>query len=117
MSQALEIGDIKIRRIVEQEGPFFPVHDFFRKFTREMMDANRDWLQPRFVDPNDMLNLCIQSYVVETPHHRIMIDTCVGNHKPRPARAFHGGPRSRPACASCRADPSTRRQGLSCRGR
>jgi glyoxylase-like metal-dependent hydrolase (beta-lactamase superfamily II) len=35
-----------------------------------------------------MLVLCIQSYLVQTPHHNILIDTCVGNHKPRPARAF-----------------------------
>jgi len=32
--------------------------------------------------------LCIQSYLVATPHHNILIDTCVGNHKPRPARPF-----------------------------
>ncbi len=88
MTSALEIGDIRIRRIVEQEGPFFPVHDFFPKLTPEMMAANRSWLQPRFVDENGMLVLCIQSYVVETPHHKILIDTCVGNHKPRPARPF-----------------------------
>jgi glyoxylase-like metal-dependent hydrolase (beta-lactamase superfamily II) len=88
MTTALEIGDIKIRRIVEQEGPFFPVREFFPKLTDEMLDANRHWLQPRFVDAQDMLILCIQSYVVETPHHKILVDTCVGNHKPRPARAF-----------------------------
>jgi len=32
--------------------------------------------------------LCIQSYIVRTPHHTIMIDSCVGNHKPRPTRSF-----------------------------
>ncbi|MGE0766280.1 MAG: MBL fold metallo-hydrolase [Hyphomicrobiaceae bacterium] len=88
MSSAIEIGDIKIRRIVEQEGPFFPVHDFFPNFTPEMMAENSHWLQPRFVDKNGMLILCIQSYVIETPHHKILVDTCVGNHKPRPHRAF-----------------------------
>jgi len=25
---------------------------------------------------------------VQTPHHNILIDTCVGNHKPRPVRPF-----------------------------
>src|SRR5207249_3944547 len=34
------------------------------------------------------LMLCIQNYIVQTPHHTIMIDSCVGNHKPRPARSF-----------------------------
>jgi glyoxylase-like metal-dependent hydrolase (beta-lactamase superfamily II) len=88
MTSALELGDIKIKRIVEQEGPFFPVHEFFPKLTPEMMDATRSWVQPRFVDGNGMLMLCIQSYLVETPHHKILVDTCVGNHKPRPARPF-----------------------------
>ena len=32
--------------------------------------------------------LCIQSYIVRTPHHTIMIDCCVGNHKSRPTRTF-----------------------------
>lgn len=88
MSLAADFGDIKIRRIVEQEGPFFPVHDFFPKFTKDMFEANKHWLQPRYVDANGQLVLCIQSYVVETRHHKILIDTCVGNHKPRPARPF-----------------------------
>ena len=85
---AIELGDVKVRRIVEQEGPFFPVHDFFPKFTKEMMAANSNWLQPRYIDKDGKLVLCIQSYVVETRHHRILIDTCVGNHKPRPHRPF-----------------------------
>lgn len=88
MSSAIELGDIRIQRIVEQEGPFFPVHEFFPNFTREMLAENSHWLQPRFVDKDGMLVLCIQSYVIETPHHKILVDTCVGNHKPRPHRAF-----------------------------
>jgi len=88
MSSAIELGDIKIRRIVEQEQPFFPVHDFFPKFTPEMLAENSHWLQPRFVDENGMLVLCIQSYLVETPHHKILVDSCVGNHKPRAHRPF-----------------------------
>jgi glyoxylase-like metal-dependent hydrolase (beta-lactamase superfamily II) len=34
------------------------------------------------------LVLCIQSYLVQTKHHNILIDSCVGNHKPRPSRPF-----------------------------
>ena len=32
--------------------------------------------------------LCIQSYLLQTPHHNILTDSCVGNHKPRPTRPF-----------------------------
>ena len=38
------------------------------------------------LDDNDVLILCFQSYVVKTPHHTILIDSCIGNDKPRPGR-------------------------------
>ena len=86
---SLKIGDLTIHRIVEQEAPLFDVLKFFPTLTSELLDENRDWLQPRFLDPaTDRLVLCIQSYLVQTPHHNILIDSCVGNHKPRPARPF-----------------------------
>jgi glyoxylase-like metal-dependent hydrolase (beta-lactamase superfamily II) len=88
LPDAIEIGSVMIHRIVEQEGPFFDAMQFFPTMTKEFLDENRGWLQPRFLDADDKLILCIQSYVVETPHHTIMIDTCVGNHKPRPMRNF-----------------------------
>jgi glyoxylase-like metal-dependent hydrolase (beta-lactamase superfamily II) len=88
VSAPIRLGSITIHRIVEQEGPFFDALKFFPTLSKERLDENRAWLQPRFLDPTDKLVLCIQSYLVETPHHRILIDTCVGNHKPRPTRSF-----------------------------
>ena len=88
MSAPIEIGSATIHRIIEQEGPFFEAMQFFPTMTREILDENRGWLQPRFLDASDQLMLCIQSYIVQTPHHTIMIDSCVGNHKPRPTRSF-----------------------------
>jgi glyoxylase-like metal-dependent hydrolase (beta-lactamase superfamily II) len=38
------------------------------------------------LDDKDTLVLCFQSYVVKTPHHTILIDSCIGNDKPRPGR-------------------------------
>jgi glyoxylase-like metal-dependent hydrolase (beta-lactamase superfamily II) len=84
----IQIGSTTIHRIVEQEGPFFEAMKFFPDITKELLDQNRGWLQPRFLDARDQLMLCIQSYIVKTPHHTIMIDSCVGNHKPRPTRPF-----------------------------
>jgi glyoxylase-like metal-dependent hydrolase (beta-lactamase superfamily II) len=88
VSTAIEIGNVTIHRIVEQEGPFFEAMQFFPAMTKEILDENRGWLRPRFLDASDRLMLCIQSYIVRTPHHTIMIDSCVGNHKPRPTRPF-----------------------------
>src|SRR3982074_249645 len=38
------------------------------------------------LDDKDMFILFFQSYVVKTPHHNILIDSCIGNDKPRPLR-------------------------------
>ncbi|MBT3334254.1 MAG: MBL fold metallo-hydrolase [Rhodospirillaceae bacterium] len=85
------IGNIKVSRVVESEGPFAPIDVFFPDVEREVIEANRDWLMPRFIDPaTEMIILNIQSYVLRTAHHTILVDTCVGNHKERPGRAsFH----------------------------
>ena len=84
----IQIGDVTIQRIVEQEAPLFDALPFFPTLTPELLAENRGWLRPKFLDADDKLVLCIQSYVVQTPDHNILIDTCVGNHKPRPTRAF-----------------------------
>ena len=88
MTTQIKLGNLTIHRVVEQEGPFFEVLKFFPALTKELLEENRAWLQPRFLDPGDQLMLCIQSYLVQTPHHNILVDTCVGNHKPRPTRPF-----------------------------
>jgi glyoxylase-like metal-dependent hydrolase (beta-lactamase superfamily II) len=57
----------------------------------KVVAAARDWLEPRFADlDRGVFFLAFHTYVVRTPHHTVLIDTCVGNHKPR-ARvpAFH----------------------------
>ena len=88
MPDPIKVGNITIHRIVEQEGPFFEMLKFFPALTKEVLEENRSWLQPKYMSAKDELMLCIQSYLVQTPHHNILIDTCVGNHKPRPARPF-----------------------------
>src|SRR5215212_10380469 len=88
MPAAIEVGDVIIHQIVEQEGPFFDILAFFPTLTKELLEENRAWMQPKFMSPQDKVVLCVQSYLVQTPQHKILIDTCVGNHKPRPARPF-----------------------------
>src|SRR5947209_7793529 len=84
----INIGRTTVHRILEQEGAFFDALQFFPSLTQELLDENRGWLQPRFVDRAGKLMLCVQSYLLQTPHHNILIDTCVGNDKPRPSRKF-----------------------------
>jgi len=89
MTTRIEIGDVTIERIIEQEAPMFDVHAFFPALGKQRLEENRAWLEPRYLDPaTQRIVLCIQSYLIRTPHHNILIDTCVGNHKQRPGRAI-----------------------------
>jgi glyoxylase-like metal-dependent hydrolase (beta-lactamase superfamily II) len=88
MSKPLTLGDITIHPVVEQQGAFFDALSFFPKLSKELLEENRSWLKPEFVDAQDRLVLCIQSFVIKMPRQNILIDACVGNHKPRPTRPF-----------------------------
>ncbi len=81
------IGELTIDRVVELEGPLFSPETFLPDSTPEVIAANADWLIPRHIDPDSgELILTIQSYIIRTPRHTILVDTCVGNDKPRPGR-------------------------------
>jgi glyoxylase-like metal-dependent hydrolase (beta-lactamase superfamily II) len=87
MTTRIKLGNITIHRVVEQQAAvFFDAFEFFPTLTKEIWEENRGWLQPKYIDAAGKVVLCVQSYLVETPHHNILIDSCVGNHKPRPAR-------------------------------
>jgi len=89
MANGFQLGDLIIHRIIEEERPLFDPLAFFPTLTKEVLAENLDWLQPDSIDPaTGQLRLCIPSYVVQTPHHTILVDTCVGNHKERPTRPF-----------------------------
>lgn len=87
MATQIKLGDITIHRVVEQEAPIFVALEFFPTLTRELLDENLSWLAPTYIDPaTEKLILCVQSYLVKTGRHTILVDSCVGNHKPRPGR-------------------------------
>jgi glyoxylase-like metal-dependent hydrolase (beta-lactamase superfamily II) len=87
MSLNFNVGDLSIRRIIEQETTFLPAMDLLPGLTPEVLAENRPWMREAgAIDDSDTLILCFQSYVVRTPHHTILIDSCIGNDKPRPAR-------------------------------
>ena len=87
----MNIGQFEISRVIESEGPFLELQSFFPDAEMDVVEANRDWLMPRYVEPKTFkIMLTIQSYILRTPHHTILVDTCVGNHKDRPGRdMFH----------------------------
>jgi glyoxylase-like metal-dependent hydrolase (beta-lactamase superfamily II) len=79
------VGGVRITRVVEQVTPF-PV-DFFVEATPADVAAEK-WLVPDYVDADGHFLMSIHTYVVESVVEsgtlRIVVDTCVGNSKPRP---------------------------------
>jgi len=79
----LQIGKIHVARVVDLETPTSP-RFLFAQMTPETMQLHLDWAAPHFYDPQaDRLLMSIQTFVVKTRHHTILVDTCLGNDKPR----------------------------------
>jgi glyoxylase-like metal-dependent hydrolase (beta-lactamase superfamily II) len=82
-----KIGDFTLDRVIEMEQPLFDAQTFLPDSTPDVIQANRDWLYPNFIDPkSNNLIINVQSYILRTPRYTILVDACVGNDKPRPAR-------------------------------
>lgn len=85
---AHEIGGITWTRVVESEEPLLAPREIYPDSTPESIRSACGWMVPRFYDPaRDLLVIAIQSFLVRTRHHTILIDACAGNDKRR-ARPF-----------------------------
>jgi glyoxylase-like metal-dependent hydrolase (beta-lactamase superfamily II) len=82
----LRVGEVTIDRLVELEGPGYEPTFFFPDATMAGFEGEMGWLLPHFWDSaaNTFLR-SIQSYVVRTGHHTILVDSCVGQGKERPS--------------------------------
>ena len=82
------IGDVVVTRVVDMEVPGCPPEVVFSNLTPEQV---RDvaWLQPHYATPEGALNISVHAYVVESKGRKILVDTCVGNDKPRHTPFFN----------------------------
>jgi len=84
---ALTIGAATVTRIEETYEPNFAAATFFPAWQPEALERDRDWLVPDHYDAaSGFLKLSIHSWLIRLDGRNILIDTCVGNHKERPAR-------------------------------
>lgn len=85
------VGDVEIARVYELTFMGQTAADFFPRFDREAIRAHEHWLCPDHFDPESLrIPMDVQSFVLKTDTHTIMIDTCCGNDKPREgAPEFH----------------------------
>jgi glyoxylase-like metal-dependent hydrolase (beta-lactamase superfamily II) len=76
-----QVGAVKITRIVEMELAA-PGAVFLPQATPEALKAS-PWLYPNFVNEDHTLKLSIHALLVEAPGLRLVVDTCIGNDRPR----------------------------------
>jgi glyoxylase-like metal-dependent hydrolase (beta-lactamase superfamily II) len=80
-----KIGEVTITRVVEIETT--------SKATFVLKDGSPEnirtvpWLRPHFANPDGKVIMSVHAFVIESPGHRMVVDTCIGNDK---RRAFPG---------------------------
>ncbi|MFY9315379.1 MAG: MBL fold metallo-hydrolase [Burkholderiales bacterium] len=82
-----QIGDVRISRIVESEGPT-PPSFLFADCTPEKL-LQHAWLKPHFLTDDGLLISSIHAFVVESQGRVIVVDTCIGNDKPREVKNWN----------------------------
>src|SRR5690242_19216495 len=79
--QKWRIGDVTVTKVVELEatgGTRFILPQATREAARAI-----SWMYPHFMDDEGRLKMSIHALIVEAPGRRIVVDTCLGNDKPR----------------------------------
>jgi len=75
------VGHVRITRVVELEatgGSRFILPDATPEACRPMR-----WMQPHFCTEEGKLRMSVHALVIDTGTRRIVVDTCIGNDKPR----------------------------------
>lgn len=79
----LALGQIEIRRVEELSLELWS--SLLPDWRKEAAGEQPSWLLPNFYVPaKDLFPVSIHSWLLLTPTHRILIDTCTGNQKHRP---------------------------------
>jgi len=82
-----QVGEARIARVVEAEGPT-PGTFLFADATPEKL-LQHAWLQPHFMTAEGMLISSIHAFAVESQGRVIVVDTCIGNDKPRAVKNWN----------------------------
>ena len=76
-----QIGDVTVTRVTELAVPTSPKLLFDDLNKEDILKV--DWLQPHFANARGYMLMSIHALIVESGGKRIIVDTCLGNDKPR----------------------------------
>ncbi len=84
--RTLTVGDVTITSIIERDGPWRKPGDMFPDYDPVIGEKHLAELDPVVFDrASGKMVITYQTFVVRTPKHTILIDTCTGDHKGYPA--------------------------------
>jgi len=79
------VADLTVQRVEEFVDSTCDPMMFFPDLTPEIVARNLDWIAPRFWNAErNTISITMQTWIVKSKHHTVLVDTCNGNHKPRP---------------------------------
>lgn len=82
----IRIGDVTISSIIERDGPWRLPQDMFLNYDAARGAALLREMEPEGFDPvTGKLVITYQTFVVQTPKHTMLVDTCTGEDKGWPA--------------------------------
>ena len=78
----MNLGNITVQSVVEMVHPFMAPDDVLAQATPEAMAPHRHWLEPwSLCADTGKFIIAVQSWLIRTAHHTILIDTCMGCDK------------------------------------
>ncbi len=83
-SHRWEIGAVRVARLPDNQVTVFGAF-LVPELTPANVQRELDWLAPHFAASDGRIGLSFHSMLVESDHRKIVIDTCMGNDKPRPS--------------------------------
>jgi glyoxylase-like metal-dependent hydrolase (beta-lactamase superfamily II) len=88
---AISFGSFRIDVVAEQVDVPLAFTEFLPTSHQAAIQAEADWLLPRFANPELTHGLLsFHSYLLRSPTHTVLIDSCMGNDKDRGGHAlFH----------------------------
>ena len=77
-----KVGSVTIHRVEEMVVPIDPTL-LIPEATAGNLQPMHGWLKPYFLNDDHSVPLSIHAFLVESGDTRIVVDTCIGNDKPR----------------------------------
>jgi len=84
--ETLKVGDVTITSIIERDGPWRKPEAMFPAYDHEIGKRHLATLDPVVFDQaSGLMVITYQTFVVRTPRHLVLVDTCTGEDKGYPA--------------------------------